>query len=530
VGRCWLACEHRIASDFRSWLLRFIDSIPSFIERNERVFLACFTVFYFVGSIANVYLRPLWYDELYTLYLAQLATSRQVWRALHAGVDVAPPLFHLMTRWSTHLLGISEIGVRTPAIVGFWVFCMSVYAFVRRRASAMYAVIAMFIPFLTIAARFIVEARPYGLMLAFCGLSLVFWQAAADQTRRVRSLVGLAASLLGAASVHYYGVVIALPLVVGEIVRSIGRRHIDWRMAFVLLAAPTAVLATHLSFIRAAMIYSGGAWAETTLPSLIGTYKLLVTAPKGLALIWIGVLLFCSVIVGFRPGKSCEKSDLPPHEKIAVGAFLSVPLITFMIALFTNRIFAPRYSLVTVTALAVIGPWIVARIRRYWSITAPVCLLVLSSWFFNSQVQAVNYALGPRFYSGLEHLRQLAEGSAETIVISDPQKFLELRHYSPPALAKRLRYIADHKLARRYNRSDDDDKNLLLLELFKRLGVATRSEFFAANDPFLIFTKGDGWLMLWLEDNRVPMVKIGIKDEDQLWLVPSRKAAHSPLL
>jgi hypothetical protein len=82
-------------------------------------------------------------------------------------------LFHLITRASVKLLGLEPLGLRAPAIVGFWITSLCLFVFVRRRAGAACAFVAVMIPLLTRAQDYTQQARSYGLMMAFTALALV---------------------------------------------------------------------------------------------------------------------------------------------------------------------------------------------------------------------------------------------------------------------------------------------------------------------------------------------------------------------
>src|SRR5947207_14952676 len=118
------------------------------------------------------------------------------WKAALA-TDANPPLPHMATHLAIRWFGLSEVTARLPAMVGFWVFCLCLFAFVARRKGALIGLSALLLPVVTDAVTYAVEARAYGLELAFCGLAMVAWQHAAEGRRRMVALPVLALSIAG---------------------------------------------------------------------------------------------------------------------------------------------------------------------------------------------------------------------------------------------------------------------------------------------------------------------------------------------
>src|SRR5262249_59636705 len=89
---------------------------------------------------------------------------------------------------------------------------LCLFRFVWKRSSALYGFAAMLFPLVTAAYDYGYEARPYGVVLGFSGLSLVFWQSATDGHYRKISLVALGLALAAAVLTHYYPLFLFCPL------------------------------------------------------------------------------------------------------------------------------------------------------------------------------------------------------------------------------------------------------------------------------------------------------------------------------
>src|SRR5579871_3490421 len=185
--------------------------IATALDRYRHLILAFLTLLYALGVVRHAVNRPLWYDEIITVILASQPDAASTWRAAQS-VDASPPFLHLLTHFSMEWFGSGGVAIRLPAMVGFWVFCLCLFQFVRRRAGIYFGLAALLMPIATEAYAYAFEARSYGPQLAFCGLMLVAWQAAAEGRRRLLALGLLALSLAGAVLLQYYSVLLYLPL------------------------------------------------------------------------------------------------------------------------------------------------------------------------------------------------------------------------------------------------------------------------------------------------------------------------------
>jgi hypothetical protein len=102
-------------------------------------------------------------DELFTLNIARLPSLAEVWSALLTGAEQLPPFFYMLTRAVLSLLGESNLALRLPAILGFWVMGLCLFRFVSKRSTALYGLAAMLFPLTTGAgsdANFSVTVQP----------------------------------------------------------------------------------------------------------------------------------------------------------------------------------------------------------------------------------------------------------------------------------------------------------------------------------------------------------------------------------
>src|SRR5207244_3146972 len=114
-----------------------------------------------------------------------------------------------------------------------------------------------------------------GLVLGCCGLSVLCWQAAAEGRCRWLALSGLALSLAAGLCAHYYAVLLFLPLVVGELLRTRVRQRLDFAM-WTALGVGGSALVLLLPLVYAARTNTGTFWAPARWGQAIETYPILL--------------------------------------------------------------------------------------------------------------------------------------------------------------------------------------------------------------------------------------------------------------
>jgi 4-amino-4-deoxy-L-arabinose transferase-like glycosyltransferase len=237
--------------------------------------VVAFGAIYAVAAGVVAARRPLWNDELYTYHFARVPDVADLWRALQTGADQAPPLAYLLTRASLGLFGTSPLSMRLPELVAFFVSSVCMYVFVARRTNELYGLIAMLLPSVTAAYYYASEARAYALVLAFGALALVSWQLATEGVRPRLMVPGLFVALFLATSSHYYAVLILVPLVLGELVRTALLRKADWRV-WLAFSGSLLPLVAFIQLVRASHGYAADFWGTPRWPDVLGFFSFLL--------------------------------------------------------------------------------------------------------------------------------------------------------------------------------------------------------------------------------------------------------------
>src|SRR5581483_3616905 len=231
---------------------------------------------------------------------------------------------------------------RMPAMTGFWIFCLCLFRFVRRRAGTFFGFAALLIPIATDAYSYSVEARAYGPELAFCGLALVGWQSAAEGIRRRFWLPTIASALALAFFCHYYSVLVYIPLAGAELLRTSRSRRIDlpvW-LAFAAGLLPAALL---LSTIRGVVQGFTHTWAPPYPEQMLEFWEQGLQHSLSFLVVF---LLMAAWIAATHPKAFKRRSagiEVPAHEWAAAGLFAVIPVFAVTGALFVTHMFTPRY-------------------------------------------------------------------------------------------------------------------------------------------------------------------------------------------
>jgi 4-amino-4-deoxy-L-arabinose transferase-like glycosyltransferase len=415
----------------------------------------------------------LWNDELYTWYIAQLPTMRETWAELSTGVEQVPPLFYVVTRASLAIFGDNAIALRMPSVLGLALGCACAWVVVARRTDAWYGFVAALIPLATGAFRYAWEARPYALLVGFAGLALLFHQLRSDGVRPRLAVVGLAFALAAATAVHYYGLLVVLPIAVAEAVRTSLTRRLDWP-AIAALGAPLVPLAVALPLIEGARAYAHEFWTSFGLSSAPEFYVLLLRAgvlstsrlPAWLALGFTAVVLVGAAVILVRR---------PVAWAVDVAAalgFVVLPLAGVLVAELVTGAYTERYVLPAVLGPAVLIPLALHRLAGGRGV-AIVATAILAAWFgvlFQYWQRDVTGDLD-RQAALIAFLDQTASRGGLPIAVGQPHDYFELAHYAPPSLAARLIRISSPRLAKRYRESRSSEDGLIVLSRFAPLHV-----------------------------------------------------------
>jgi hypothetical protein len=453
---------------------------------------------YFADLILKASRKCFWFDELFTVYLCRLPNFKSTWTAVTHGADFNPPLFYLLTRGAQHLFGEGLVATRLPAMVGVWLFGVCLFLFVARRAGVVSGFIAGTFPFFTLAQFYAYEARAHGIVLGWCGLTLVCWQRTAEGGKKNLWLAGFGLALLGALLTHVYAVYLLFPFAVVEFYNLLHRRPnlgIIITMGSVLALVTIAVYLPLLRMYRATV-------PTTFRPGSHDLFQRFLLSAIGPAMIVLLLFLLLLAVDGRRSiHPASMAARIPTREMLVAAGFACIPLVGLLGSKVSHGPFIERYFLSSVAGYAIFLSF--ASCRRQvdcWSGNALAgCMLFLMIADLGSTIylamnerivltepsSGVPISTTPRDPMRLFDTVSRNDSGLDILVLPELE-YLYFFRYAPPSVASHLYFGA----------SEDD----LFLAAYRRLAkgahldfkLTTFDPFLATHSQFLVYESGSG--------------------------------------
>jgi hypothetical protein len=374
--------------------------------------------------------------------------------------------------------------------------CVCLFLFVRRRCGAVYGVVALAFPLATVAFQFSFEARPYGLVCGFAGLALVCWQAACEEPRPRFALAGLALSLTAAIYSHYYAVFLFVPFLLGELVRRLERRRLDWAM-LAALGVPLVAPVLLLPLFEGTRSYSAYFWAKPSWADVTGSYyELISPLTYVLALVLAGLVVYPE-----RRPWTVAPPSLPARDVAVALGFAAIPVAGVVAALTVTRVFSVRYVLPTTLGLSLLLAFAAYRRAAGSVLVGGVLALVLLGFWGRAEVQSYRQVTAERDRWETTYAFLEKHGTGEgPLVIANPLEYLPAQHGAPPTLRGRFVYLSDIEASAQHVGKDTTERALRKLALVTPLRVEEYRKFVADRKGATFLVYGDnGWLFKVLE-------------------------------
>ncbi|MDP2996344.1 MAG: glycosyltransferase family 39 protein [Bryobacterales bacterium] len=506
----------------------FAESLAGWLERHRLWFLTGFSLYYFAAAVRLAKSGPFWFDELFTYYIARQSSAAEIIASLRIPVDQQPPPFYILTHAASRLAGDVHIGFRLPEILGVWLMCVCLFLFVARRTNALYGAFAMLTPLSLTAFFYAVEARPYGLVVGFCALALLAWQSAADGRRRMVWLPVLALALAAGISSSYYAVLLLAPFGLGELVRTVQRKAVDWGI-WLAFGAGGGISFLYLPLVtRAVGGYLPRNWASPSIGAIFTMYgRYFEDAIVPLVALVAGLSLLLLLSGSNRKPESLGNWNRAfPHEIAAGIGLLLLPILGCAVAALHTKMITGRYVLSTILGITILFTLIAFRAARGSAAAGTVLFLVALGSVVAYQVPTRRYELRARRESTGTLRTLLANQPADLpVVVNDPARFFEASHYQSPEIASRLFFLVDLASSKRYGKIPYAGRGMLEMQRIAPVQVQELAAFRKARSEFLVYwVKSDfEFVLAAVVADGASVQLVAAKGGEHLYLVKDRR-------
>jgi hypothetical protein len=534
--------------------VRLLRAIARFVETRSWLAFAMVSLVCGGGRLHALASRHLDHDELFTFYIAQAPTLRQL-LTLTRTIDLHPPLFYLLARASFAIFGVSAWSCRLPSTLAFLLTTGILFWLVKGMLSPLHGLIPVLLlwssPFSYLAS----EARPYSLLLCFTTLVLASWyQAIGRPDGRRWALFGIALGGFGLFLSHVLALFSCLAFITAESVRWWIRRKSDWQLWAVSLVPSVAAL-SYLPLIR---LRSGVLYAEQyqatpwrvassywevfrflatplTLIILIAVAWLFVSKQRNTTFqrdspatgVPLRALLLFLFLVPLEVGVLFARTGTAFFERY--GVVMLIPCVVFPAVFLGYRTHCDRLAasgvailLATLLILNTSGKaWLVGQLSDLFQPKVAARLLYLISLppmgspplktpIVPPYLERELYAVPP-----VSHLNTVEPGLP--LVAGNGPTFLELDKYEDAALTQRLYLLTNHEAASSIAHSTVFDNYGQAQAVFPIRGqVETYCAFVREHTQFLVlggYNHPDTWLLRKLEMDGARLSIVGTYDD-----------------
>jgi hypothetical protein len=319
------------------------------LARHRKLLALCVALVSIAWALPAAIWRPLDFSELIEFYIEQLPSLPQILHILMTHPPTTdPPLGYAIVHASRLLFGPSALSERLPSMVGVAVGVAGFFLFLSRRIAVEAALLA---PTLVCASSSMFSAyeRRYGILLGASALLLLAWQSVDPLRNNRLALAGVTLSLGFALLIHYYAVLLCLPILSGELIRAWRKRKIFFPPV-IAVALAFVSCAAWIPFWKASMAFKAHIWFVADLDTALQSYGELINPA------WVIFALVLTMLpVLFLNGQQANEEREPrvltgwlgiPAEELAALLVLALlPVLGYGLAKFTTRLFQTRYVL-----------------------------------------------------------------------------------------------------------------------------------------------------------------------------------------
>jgi uncharacterized membrane protein len=348
-----------------------------------------------LGSALRLYgldRQSAWADEITTLLITDPAlTFAQFWHL--ALSDVHPPLYYLLLRSWSAVLGQSDVAARLPSAI-FGILTVATAACVKPLPAPGRLAFMALLAVSPGAIEYAQEARSYSLLLLFSTVvtssCLSFVSNPINDRAAIRAITALAVAGILASYTHYFGFLLAVAA--GAVAVWAGR--VGQRRALRAGLALAGIVGSFIPWIIYHSHYmSYGVRTAGWIADfpLSGTISWFLRLCLGGPIPAVALVLFAGVALATRPFRQFAQHDPAMHvgSSVALLALGSAVLVSLHTPILTSRnlivVLPPLYLM-----MAALAAYAVTRWRALAAACFAVQLLLMSqalAWYYTAQTK-----------------------------------------------------------------------------------------------------------------------------------------------
>ena len=527
----------------------FADTVRTHLLRRPVRAFCALTLLYVFACGCLSHLKLLWLDELITLHIARLSSMGAIWAALVAGADPNPPITHILVHASRSVFGEREWALRLPAICGYWLGMLCLFAYLRRRLPGDWAMAGTVLSMTMAAFDYSFESRSYAIFYGLAMAAFYCWTVAADKNSRPQTraaaIAGMALALMAGISTNYFAVLAFLPIAAGELARTItavrqpkrrARSAVDLSLWVAIVVSVLPLLAYRTMIAHSIAQFAPHAWNKVSIDRIADSYTEMVETmlyPLLALFVLYGAL---RLVVGLRTSRElrlrprflAEITDrlrdgralLPVHEAVGVFCLMAYPFLGYAAASIRGGMLSPRFVIPVCFGFAIAGSVMAYRLFGHLRLAAVAILCFCLAWFA-ARESVVGYWYAEQKQCFYKVVNDIPFADAYLpgrgpIVVPDPLMALTLQHYASPAIASRLVFPLDFPAVQKFRRDDSAEQNIWAgRNTMYTLPVMPLATFQQANGQYLVLASDGNWLLQDLDRHHYPEHRLPIDTRAQ---------------
>jgi hypothetical protein len=297
-----------------------------------------------------------------------------------------------------------------------------------------------------------------------------------------------------AESLHYYAVLVLVPIGLAEAARFLRAREFRIGVWLALLCGAVPLVAFWPLLWRLREVYGAHYWARPAFASIAAMYGAYFETTGRWGVAAFAALAFGVVRVALP--LSTETSQISPEredvfaEQLLILGLVGLPFVGYVVTKMSQGGFTFRYALPTLLGVPLALGYILPRLKR--SSIAAILTFLLFAVGVREGLFWLSYighpGSGEAEADSIERLVAAAGHPELPVVVSDGLQFLPLAHYAEPDWQNRFACVVDAKKALAYTRIDGLDVELVILRTLWPIHVYDFPAFASRHPMFLLYS------------------------------------------